>query len=455
MYAINQKKENQLYKILLVLTFFISFALCCLITYSDGDDAFFLKTHEIHSGFFDFVTFLTKTMNGRIAATSTLWVVFSSPIWVWRFLNTAAITTFVFMFTKISQIIQPTNSKLLSTFFACSSFVIMSVGIFGYSCLWITGSINYLWPCVTAMITIYPFLKTAFSTDINIHPSLWIIATISGIYTCFAQEQIAAITAVSTAIICLQICITNKKINIKSLIPCIIFLSTTVLLITAPFTDNRAEREIARWLPDYLFLNIPQKLFITVQWIAHSVSHGLKWIFVAIWLYALTVFIKRKQHVFTVISSILIIVCIGSLFFNQINNVGLDSLDMTKKVEHAPLISDLSVANMISLCFWLSVLVLSFIIILKAVANRKKQITTALIYFASIASLAVMFFSPTIYASGDRSLYYTAVCLLIIAIIITNENRNNNKFSISKFAIPCCVAALQIFDNFSYLKEML
>ncbi len=453
--SITEKTENRLYKILLFITFAVGFALCCLITYSDGDDAFFLKTLENHGGIFDFVSFLTKTMNGRVSTTFTLWFVFSSPIWFWRFLNALAITEYVFMFTKISQIIRKENSKLLSSFFACCSFAVMGVGIFGYSCLWITGSVNYLWPCVTAMIALYPILKTSFNTKTVIRPSVWIAAIFAGIYTCLAQEQIAAITVVASLIMCVQIYLVNKKIHLQALISCLLFLFATVLLIAAPLTSNRTEREVLRWLPDYLILTAPQKLFITLQWIAHSVSHGLKWIFTAIWVYALTVFIKRKQVLHTIVTVILIIVSVCSSFFSVLSDVGLDKLDMTKKVEHAPLISDLGTVNIIALCFWLLVLVLSFAMILKILSTAKLKIATGLIYLAGIASLAVMFFSPTIYASGERSLYYASVCLLIIAVIIANETIEKNKINIFKFAVPCCMAALQLFDNLSYLLEMI
>ena len=107
-----------------------------------------------------------------------------------------------------------------------------------------------------------------------------------------------------------------------------------ILLITSPANANRGEKEIARWLPQYVDFTMFDKLFITTQWLLHFVANSLRYIFIFLWGCLGITFLKRKQKALFIICIIFIIISILPLFgADFLTDLGLNHLDMTKKLK--------------------------------------------------------------------------------------------------------------------------
>lgn len=445
------KKDKILSALLCVITFIVGFGLCCFIKYSDGDDAFFIKVLGEHPSFIDFVSYLTRTMNGRITTTCSLWLVFSNSILLWRVLNAAFLSTFVFMLTKITKAVCDKAYSPMISFVACAGFAVMGIGIFGYSCLWITGSVNYLWPAVTALISIYPFLKSAFYGYDGVKKFEWLISTVTGVYTLLAQEQFAAITVCSVLLLIIFGAVKSKRVRAVQIIMLILFVAAFALLLMSPANEARADKEAGRWLPDYVRLNLAQKLFLGLQWIAHSLSHSLKWIYALMWAGIAVVGAKNKHYIRMAVGALFVALCGASLVFKQLTDVGLDGLDMTEKVDHAPLISDVTAMQLIVIAFWLVMSAVAVLVVCSELKQKNTAVTVVVIYSAAMASMGIMIFSPTIYASGERALFAAAILLLIIDAIIIARNKN----VLLRGAVVCACAGLQLIGNYRYIMEMI
>ncbi len=443
-----------LYRSLPILTFVIGFILCCLITYSDGDDAFFLQTVQNHPGFLDFVSYLTGTMNGRITTTASLWLVFSTPIWVWRILNACMMSVYAIFLAKYAQIICGHDSdKPMGRFVICAGFAIMGVAVFGYSCLWVTGSVNYLWPCVTMLISLYPFVKLEFTGEKSSF-GMWLLSAVMGIYTCLAQEQFAAVLLAFCAILILCRYSKEKRIEATQIICFCLFCIAFLLLLLSPANAARAAKEVDRWLPDYAQLHFEGKVFITLQWVAHSISHGLKWVFTLLWAAMAMLFIQKKKWIWAVLGCVFSVISVLSVGIDAVTDVGLNNIDMSKKILHAPQFVDLTVLQIFFMIFWLIAAVVTAIMIFSAFHSKKQKYAGILLYLAAMASMLVMFFSPTIYASGERSLFCSAVLLVLLCACLLGKQDTFRKTAL-KFGLICGVAMFQLADNFAYLIKMI
>ena len=348
--------------ILLLIVFLGAFAVCCMINYSDGDDAFFKEQITNHPQLFDFVSYLTKTMNGRITSTFALWFVFKLPLLFWRLVNALFITAFVFINSKIIYLFKKGEEKIYNYYiFSLSTFSIVGIGVIGYSCLWITGSVNYLWPLCFAMISIYPILRL-ITLNKSVSNIWWVVSIISGFYVALAQEQIAVVYMCFLFAIFLSDLLKNKKLNIPLFITLAVIIIAVIVLMISPFTQDRTGREL-RWLPEYATMSFFQKFFITVQWLIHSFTHSLRFVLIFLWINLAISFIKKKKIVLAIIPAVFSLIAIIPTFFAKfLIDVGLNELDMTKKVERAPRLSDLSTLQGALIVFWVFVLIVTLVL---------------------------------------------------------------------------------------------
>lgn len=451
------KFERLLQPLLILAVFAIGFLACCLITYSDGDDAFFLKTVSEHPSFWDFTSHLTRTMNGRITATASLWVIFSNSIRLWRFLNAAVITLLTLVISNISKtILKKENMETGVLLFSAASFAIMGVGIMGYSCLWITGSVNYLWPCVAGLAALTPFIKSVFDENYTAKNFSYIISAILGMYACLAQEQIGAVIICSSLIIIVYNKIKTKKFNIYQIIPFVLMLAAFVLLVASPANANRGEKEILRWLPEYAGFTFWDKLFITVQWLLHFTANSLRYIFIFLWGCLGINFLKEKRKIAFIICIILIVVAILPLLgADCLTNLGLNELDMTKKVENAPEFEDLNIHQISAGVWWIFCIVITAVLVFLSAKVKTLKFTRLLIYLAAFASAAIMIFSPTIYASGERTLFVTAVLLTVLTSTFIDFKSQKISHKLLYIASLIATAGMQLFGNIDYLMKMI
>ena len=441
------KKDNRIEKILniavLVAVFVLGFLLCCMIKYSDGDDAFFIDTLSKHPSLIDFTTHLTKTMNGRISATVMLWLVFSNSIWVWRAVNAIFFTAFVYLLARTGKIICNAQSTFSFKITGAASFAIIGVGILGYSCLWITGSVNYLWPVTFALIAAQPFITLAFTPEKFKTPTL-LLSAIFGVLSCLAQEQIAAVLVSFTGIIIVYTAVRDKKVCILNIAVFLLMLAGLLWLVFSPVSGSRTEKEIARWLPEYASMSFAQHLFITVQWLLHAVANNLRYVFILLAVCLGIGYSNTKKRILSVLSLALAAVTFLSRF--GLTDVGLNDLDMTKIVTDAPKFEDLSTVQAISMVFWMFVIISSLTLVVLYFSDNLKRVAVTLIFLAAIASAAIMFFSPTIYASGDRTFFVCATLLILISGVVSYKERTL-KQNILFVLVLAATAALQMLDN--------
>lgn len=176
-------------------------------------------------------------------------------------------------------------------------------------------------------------------------------------------------------------------------------------------------------MPQYPSLTFGQHLFITAQWLISSFANENKLFLAGIWMIGILLLKERRKDgsndrsdsvwmcfagIFTVVS------CLPFLGITVLSDVGMDIGDIMLCIDRVPEVSDLTTQNVIALIFWGVALIFTFAYLWKITGHK---ITLLLAYLAGIASEAIMYFSPTMYASGARVYYLTD--LLYLYIILT------------------------------------
>jgi hypothetical protein len=86
--------------------------------------------------------------------------------------------------------------------------------------------------------------------------------------------------------------------------------------------------------------------------------------------------------------------------------------------------------------------------------GEKTCFANILLYLAAFASCAIMLFSPSIYASGERTLFAAGVLLMLIAANLRKAVRSP-KQEVLFIAQIAGVGILQLLNNADYLLSMI
>lgn len=403
-------------RILFAGFFLIAFLLCGLISYTDGDDAYF--SSMAHSmPFLEYLKMRYISWEGRMTSEAMTYIAFYFGKGFWQLVNALVLTLLptglIGILKRMAGEMPPDRSFFLS---AVMYLGILSLGTetIGYGAFWITGSTFYLWSITAGIWGILPFVDLVYRKKAA-SPKAFLYALPCGLIAAMGQEQIAAVVIVFGALA--VICDFYREHKIAWLHLCQVLLMTAalVILFLSPGTGARSQSEIATWMPQYDTMSLGNHVFITLQWILSSFANEGKMLFVLIWGMAGTLLWKqhgRKSRILAVLSGIAaaaaLLPYVGITWFSQ---MGMGVEDITTCVTQVATPASLTAQNWFAMIWWLLAVVLTLAILWQTEEELTDRCTMCLCVLAAVASEAIMFFSPTMYASGAR-VYFVAQILL-------------------------------------------
>lgn len=426
-----EKRRDKIYiGILLFLIFGGSLSLLSFISYSDGDDSFF-RIYTNAMGFWEYLKWRYETWSGRVIAEAMLYGFFHVDLWAWRIVNAGMLAMLPLLLAVLQKKVTNGARIALSFTVAATIFFLLDIKAFGYACIWMTGSMNYLWPDVcglAVLCVVADFLqekKTGWLTAASI---------LCAIIASMSSEQMGAVL-LAFEVLCAAALIWQKK-QIPKMLVVQIFLTTAAFAVSgaAPGNALRVAESVEMYLPQFETLTLLERAFMLVQWLASSFANENAVLLAGIWIGALFILSQRRKketgvkRVHTSIYMGCSIVGILAVLFSRlgvtaISDLGLDLSAMTGCVAEVPTAEMLTGGQWMVLIFWLAALIYN-IFLLWDITEKKGIVFFT--YLGAIASEAVMILSPTIYSSGARVFFLTGVMLMFLVLIILEELRKVN-----------------------------
>lgn len=452
----NRKKFAPL--IIVGLLFLAFVGVFCLIHYSDGDDAYFVEATSTRS-YFEYLKFRYETWSGRMGGESLVYVVFRlGGIWFWRVVNAMMVVALPILLLNLSAISNglrlfncncslccsqqnlPCMSnweiiRLLAVLF--SGFLLMDVMTFGHSAVWVNGSIFYTWSIVCGLLALMPAVKFFYGSGYRKWELAYAIPL--GIIASTSIEQIGAVLFAFIVVVLLAGILQKKKLDVGLLLQAVSIIVLMVMLFFAPGNGIRTAVSYEQWLPtEFMQLGFCEHAFISYQWLISSFANEGRLFFLCIWILGCLLLLEGKEfgkHRLMWIIPASIFSLVALLPFAKIallSNVGLDYVDPAVKLEVIPSWAAMTLMNRVALFLW--TLAVAFTVPFLWNISRK-SIKVLLLFAAAIASECIMFFSPTMYASGERVYYVTSLLLLLI-IVHLFMNLKNEKW---KNILACAI----------------
>ncbi|QGY29309.1 DUF6056 family protein [Pantoea cypripedii] len=332
----------------------------------------------------------------------------------WAFLN-----SFLFAVTVCSfSWIVAKNKKdaiLASLFFVLVILFTIKKGFIKEGILWMTGSVNYLWPFALSILG-FALLKRC-TTEQNLYRNA-IVAAVIFFFSSFS-EQIVVINLFLLPTIAV---LYRGPVRKAALISLAATLLVFAYIIVSPGNTRRLYLEIGRWMPDFVNLNFVDKVLMGLN-LAFDQMFTVQPIAVGI-IYlclALTLRNNKKAQIFSLL--LLIATIILSLIERRV--FAASGFDTIYKFTSENITSTFAIARAATvILFALATTLLLF----RAQQERKTAWLSAIVYIVSYSGTVMLGLSPTVYASGQRVLMVSGMMASALAAYLALQacamNRN-------------------------------
>ena len=436
------EKQRRRFWIFWICVFAVAFLILCFCGYSDGDDIFFLE-HAQSMGFLEYLGWRYETWVGRMAAEALVYLTFRLGLWFWRPVNALMIVLLPLgVLTLAAKVARGAGIDLPKRVDELESGAVLSVvcGYFlmdiftvGYAAIWVNGSIFYTWSftCgIWALTVVADFVnaftgveKTEGSIRISMDGCSWkrFCFTIPcAIVASMSIEQMGAVLLTFEVLAILYGLLLYRRMHPLLLAQTIVTIASFAVLFAAPGNDLRVAEEIVTWLPFYDTMSFGEHLFITVHWLISSFANQNRLFLCGIWIAGGLLLIQKsgKNYIDYLFAGLAGVFTVAALLpyagVNVFSDMGIQYL-LTGRLELL-LTWELLTGKMRFAMIWWGIALVFTLVFLRRVSRGEKIVLLA--YLAGIASEAILFFSPTMYASGARIFYLTDLLYLFIVLVL-------------------------------------
>lgn len=388
----------------LLIIFLIAFSVFYFNQYTPwGDDLCFSKvaTENLASDPLNLKWLQTRYFTW----SSRTWIEFSlvnviNHFSLWCFISALTLSSLIFCIGSIFSPACNFFGKLNFSFLSLLLLACMPKEVLSQSIVWMTGAVNYLWPSALAFVGFYSLIRIIRKKE---NPQMLNFICYTSIVLSSFNEQIVIVNL----IFCLFLLFFYKKNNYR-LRPIVVAgalsLLVLIFILTCPGNKVRYYSEITSWFKDYGSLNLFKRALFGLNLYADMLFAN-KTLIPTILAFSLSLICKTRIRLIPLISA----------FF-------LVSIFLLTEPPHIFQRIQFNVNNIVSTVSILRVsaaLILTGMILIPVAMSLRHS--TALIFILSmiigcIASVSILGFSPTVYASSYRVYYIPYLALISAAL---------------------------------------
>lgn len=407
------------------ITYCIFFAATfCLSYYIDslGDDFVFADGINKYGSFIGWLKFFSQNWGGRVIPQGILVLILQTPDILFIVINAFMWIVLLLYIVRIYSSRIPIKREYLMGIFLVSIFILIPSYVLKFAVFWKCANVLYLWGTAFSFIALYPIICEI--NNISYSKSDIVYAFLAGVYAS-SFEQIAAFLCVASIILVFYLYI--KKTILKKYI---VLLEIWVWILTIFFTNIkgnhvRYEVEVLDHFNNFGMFSIFDKMLIGTHYAIEGIESCMPTALLILAATALFSCVKSKEN--DNIMKFFTIGCFWFFLMNFIHRTGV--LYNSQKYFIGRLFVVLSADNknfdfsVFSLgSTVLNVFMITFLGVNISMAfGDKFNIVTFLTYFGGLATMFMMGFSPSIYASGQRPMFIGCLFLLCCELSAIND----------------------------------
>ena len=399
-----------------------------LIRADFGDDLAY-KNILVNQSMFDFLRERYHTWSSRVLIEAVMLPFATGNVWWWKIADSLMIVLFLWIVSELFGGEKEQEKMQAQMLMFCMIWIVPFFSL--SSAGWITTTINYLWPLTLGLVAMLPLRHWIREEKIPVWE--FVVCPVCALYGA-NMEQMGAILLGSYVVFGGYLLWKRKKLSPFYFLQLLLISGSLVFILTAPGNACRTEAEIQRFFPEFAGLSVGQKLWMgfldTTQYYLAAGDGQKSYVFglfsAILWLVALLTFWNRKEKrgIPGLLLSLLPVVFYWGI--GQAGNFLLNSGRLTRgRNGIGVLVQNRQIPGMSYFSGGLVVFqTLCYLIVLAAVAGTifyvwgvsEETLLELLILAAGFLSRLVVGFSPTIYASGDRTALFCTAAILIVTL---------------------------------------
>lgn len=420
-------KRNRPFLLIFVVCTAVFFIMSLKTVFRDDDIWFAAKTVEF--SLFDWIIYRWSSWSSRVFPEMMLWLLAPRPA-IWALLNTVAYmvgTVYLFKFYRSIRTVNNHKTDIAAFTASCAFVWLLSQGVATESVFWLTGSVNYFWVGTLFLIAIY--LPCAIFLRRKISAAQTVVSSAASITTVLSHEQFGFILAlIYLAVLAWYLYQKNRSKKVAVLLAVMTVLLSIGVLCVVRASGNvlRIQQEINSWLPDMLTVPTAVRAESSIRWfmdiiINHTgASLSIVWCLLCIMLWrlhkkVLAIMLGGFASVFLLAKTIMLDVELMMLL-RKVRFGGIVNF-------HASWRYVGGFTQWIPVIFWLCALVLTVaaIAVVFDTSYRQKAAMCIAGCFLAVTATAMLWVSPTMYASGYRVVYVASLLLMLVVLLLIDR----------------------------------
>ncbi|WEV69551.1 DUF6056 family protein [Bifidobacterium sp. ESL0775] len=399
----------------------ITFLVSLFATRISGDDALYARELSKMSGL-QWLVRRYETWSGRVFSDAVAAVVVPLPQIVWRFCDALFLTLLIYSIARI--VFQ--NFHASDILFVFALYWLLHPEMILSSTFWLAGSVVYLWPTALAVFACI-LLSDAVCGRQTRYKILCVIAAIFG---ALGVEQLAPCIIAFGVISLIYVYRQKRTLNWWVLATACAGGIGLIINRLSPGSRYRSGHEASFWYPEYTHLPMYKKIYRGIIWEYGEATNYMLALFLFLALTILVSIVMKRGHdsstdlavnkkngLETCDYTLLVIV------FGQLIVLSADSkMNYASVFVFRPYSNQRSaLAFLYPYLFWTVFAVCIMTLLLRFM---ERKFTALFLVLASVCSGAIMFFSPTIYASGIRTMYVSSILIVILIALVQQQFKN-------------------------------
>jgi hypothetical protein len=427
-----------------ILFCFLMFGLFNMVSMQAGDDQFYAGMH-LNYGFLEFITLRYQTWSGRIFCDALSYYFIGPAQFLWKWICAGSITISALLIYKFVILGREMggSEKRAFAYLSCFSEMLISSTILNSSVFWITGALGYLVPFTFGLVAFVPFFYALKKVDYS--PGRWtFLFVVPAILTALGGEQI------SLCFLSFSLLILIFRLAQKRRVPPVlwfIFIASfifEIISLTAPGNSKRFINETATWFPAFQQIVGFKKIPLSLHFLFNTILNQWYLLIFLLLIITAVLLLKNRPSGFSRIIvniSFFLAFLLGLRFIQPLDtDISQESLIYFNRLFEFNYLTKASLfvqGNFVSYAVWsiaIVIIPLSLLLIFKKTAHSFFYIA---IYLAAMASITLMIFSPTLYASGGRTSFPSNMLLILLILFLLRHAD-----LVKGFALPIMMVAL-------------
>lgn len=410
--------------------------------YTNGDDDFF-RVQLDSRNIIDYLVWRYNTWSSRIFVEVLFVTVSRLPLILWKIMDSVMYTLIGIL---LSKIFNKSNKKILNWIIVLLLLIypFTDISTAGY----VTTSIAYIWTTVSLLFSLYIFIKLANNEKVSIIQ--YILLYLAILLTISFEQTLCLLLGFS---VCILISILFKKQfklskHIHIIIGIIISLLMLVFTLKCPGNDARFIDEVSYWYPAYELFGLKQKLYLGVIPTANVMFANKIVLSVFSLILAVSVIKNSKNNLLKGTAIVQFVFILMTTIGSNILYSVFPELEQFNNILILQGVPIFSVMNVIPLIIVI-LLLISWLVLLFSIF--KANIKAPLILLAGIASRMIMGFSPTVFASSNRTAFFMYIAFFAVIYLIVEKCHKDEDIS----KINTLLACLAVFNVLYVLFHIL